>query len=339
MKNIKCGLAISLIAILGSFNLFAEGLSIDGYLRTGAQFAIDKSDDEDDRTFSTEKYADGRNLGGGSRLRLNLSYEKDEGGIVFRFQKEELFDKDWFSDSNVKWLMGYANLFDNKIIAEAGKLKDRFTSTGGDADFSFGQSLGARVVANPIESLWLTAQASDLHAEENENGDIIENEKLFSFSGKYQNDYFSVVAGYHLAKEFYAGLNLTYVENLSLILESDYNFVSDESKVFNNCLNVTYALGNTKFGGIAYYKWTDNEDIDDVNAYEIYPFVSYKVNDTFTPALELAITGDDQDDTDVNVEVTPSIQITAAPKTTVAVYFTWSKEDDTRCGIGVNKKF
>ena len=171
----KKTLGIAAAALVAGASLFAEGLSVNGFIRSGISI------DPKGETVKTGTWLPGDYFGGGSRLRLNINYDGVNGGATFRYQKDADDDKkffisdNWFSGSNIKWAMGYAKFLDGKIIAEAGKLVDTYTSTGGWEDGTFGDNagagIGARVVISPVEGLFITASASDIYLEKYEADD------------------------------------------------------------------------------------------------------------------------------------------------------------------------
>ena len=115
----KKTLGIAAAALVAGASLFAEGLSVNGYIRSGISI------DPKGETVKTDTWLPGDYFGGGSRLRLNINYDGVNGGATFRYQKSGSFGaKDWFEADNIKWAMGYAKFLDGKIIAEAGKLVD-----------------------------------------------------------------------------------------------------------------------------------------------------------------------------------------------------------------------
>ena len=352
----KKTLGIAVAALVAGASLFAEGLSVNGYIRSGISI------DPKGETVKTGTWLPGDYFGGGSRLRLNINYDGVNGGATFRYQKDADDDKkffisdNWFSGSNIKWAMGYAKFLDGKIIAEAGKLVDTYTSTGGWEDGTFGDNagagIGARVVISPVEGLFITASASDLYLEkykaaddevkdrDAKEGDLKFNEKLFGFTAKYANDAFFVTGGVHLAKSYYASFGLTAVDNLTLVVEAFIDDTADEDDPvttlypwveYTGIENLTLAA----LGAITI--------VDGSTSIAITPAVSYALTDVISLAAESTITIPDADDADDTYAViTPSVTFAASKKASATVFASLSTDTDSAkhsFGAGVKYAF
>lgn len=354
----KKTLGIAAAALVAGASLFAEGLSVNGYIRSGISI------DPKGETVKTDTWLPGDYFGGGSRLRLNINYDGVNGGATFRYQKSGSFGaKDWFEADNIKWAMGYAKFLDGKIIAEAGKLVDTYTSTGGWEDGTFGDNagagIGARVVVSPVEGLFITASASDIYLEKYEadddkvkdgdatEGDLKFNEKLFGFTAKYATDAFFVTGGVHLAKSYYASFGLTAVDNLTLVVEAFIND-TDDNKIGDVVVDDTI---------INLYPWVEYTGIenltlaalgaitivDDSTTINITPAVSYALTDVISLAAESTITIPDTDDADDTYAViTPSVTFAASKKASATVFASLSTDTDLAkhsFGAGVKYAF
>lgn len=347
----KKTLGIAAAALVAGASLFAEGLSVNGYIRSGISI------DPKGETVKTDTWLPGDYFGGGSRLRLNINYDGVNGGATFRYQKSGSFGaKDWFDNGNILWAMGYAKFLDGKIIAEAGKLVDTYTSTGGWEDTTFGDNegagIGARVVVSPVEGLFITASASDIYLEKYEadddkvkdkdatEGDLKFNEKLFGFTAKYATDAFFVTGGVHLAKSYYASFGLTAVDNLTLVVEAFINDTADEDDPvttlypwveYTGIENLTLAA----LGAITI--------VDDSTTITITPAVSYALTDVISLAAESTITIPDADDADDTYAViTPSVTFAASKKASATVFASLSTDTDLAkhsFGAGVKYAF
>ena len=244
----------------------AEGFKFSGYVRSGA------SVNTKGETFDNATWQAGDFFGGSSRVRMNLDWSNANGGATLRYQKSGSFaDDDWFDSDNIKYAMAYANFLDGKVIVEGGKLLDRYTTTGGWEDGTFGDDLGAglgaRLVLNPFEGLYLAASATETYAEnyvetdskvkdgDASKGDLKFNENLVGFSAKYSTDAFFVSAGAHLAKVFYGSLGFTGVENLTVAFEAfaDYRDTYKYNEGIDDGEKYSYA-SKTEVDG----KYTDN---------------------------------------------------------------------------------
>ena len=349
--SMKKTLGIAAAALIAGASLFAEGLSVNGFIRSGISI------NPKGETVKTDTWLPGDYFGGGSRLRLNIKYDGDKGGATFRYQKSGSFGTaDWFTSNNIKWAMGYAKFLDGKIIAEAGKLVDTYTSTGGWEDTTFGDNegagIGARVVVSPVEGLFITASASDLYLEKYEanddkvkdgdasTGDPKFNEKLFGFTAKYATDAFFVTGGVHLAKSYYASFGLTAVDNLTLVVEAFINDTADvddpETKLYpwveyTGIENLTLAA----LGAITI--------VDGSTSIAITPAVSYALTDVISLAAESTITIPDTDEVeDTYAVITPSVTFAASKKASATVFASLSTDTDQKkhsFGAGVKYAF
>lgn len=306
----------------GAALVSAQDVSVSGYLRTGVE-AFSKGEN-----FKTNSDADGDYFGysGGSKLQLNVDWTKDFGGASVRYQKAGSFaDSDWFDAGNVKYAFAYANFFDSKIIVEGGKLKDRFTTTGGWEDGTFGDGLGAgngaRLVLNPVEGLYIAGSISDIFADsyvatdskvtdgDAKDGDIKFNHDLFGISAKYSTDTFFVTAGAHAAKVYYGSIGFTGVKGLFASLEAfadyrDYSYKTEgetttKTELDGNATNNVFLVPFVQYTGIEKltlgvfsYIWAADEKYYGTNKTylaEVAPGVSYAVTDIVTLAVEANI--------------------------------------------------
>lgn len=312
MKKFAC---VAAVAALLSASAFAE-LKVSGFIRGGINGDCEDNYVNDPSVKNT--WVGGYYFGGNQRLRLNFDYEAENGGISARFQNDDF--SNWFENSNskVKWAMGYAKFFDGKVIAEAGKLYDAYTSTGGDLDYSFSATAetayGVRLVVNPIEGLYVTASATNLNPDTYDysevdqansakkarrQGKIKPNHTLGAVSAKYGNDTFFVVGGFHGQGLSYAGVGFTGIENLTLIAEGkmDLTYHGQNHKAHQYGIivgNLEYAPNdNITLGCISYsyiarkhqFFAEGGTEEEDASGYQhmIVPYVSFKV----TELLEL----------------------------------------------------
>ena len=227
---------------------FAEGSAwdVNGYFRSGIEGNLDAKD------FETKVYKDGQYYGNGkSRARLNINFTQEEYGFKFRYQCDGFglnsadtvntkvkdsggnevgsfttAKETWFTQDNLKYMMGYAKFYDGKIIAEAGKLMDFYTNSEARYEYQAMGGYGVRAVFIPVEGLYLSAAGStyrvDKYAADDDSvkdgkakaGDIKFNEKILTLSAKYKNKDFAIAGGYNLAGEAYGFFALKAVPNL-----------------------------------------------------------------------------------------------------------------------------
>ena len=351
----------------------AEGFKFSGYVRSGA------SVNTKGETFNNDTWMAGDFFGGSSRVRMNLDWSNANGGATLRYQKSGSFtDDDWFDSGNIKYAMAYANFLDGKVIVEGGKLLDRYTTTGGWEDGTFGDDLGAglgaRLVLNPFEGLYLAASATETYAEKYvatdskvKDGDATEgelkfDENLFGFSAKYSTDAFFVSAGAHLAEVYYGSLGFTGAENLTIAFEAFADYHKD-SKSSDNILLVPYVeytgIENLDIGFFGYIysaddayfyaKYTDEDDPSYPTFAELVPAVSYQLNDIVKLACEanIFIPKDWDEDKygskkDSYTVVVPSVTFLAGEKASVNVWASISSDTDYAAnsfGAGVKYNF
>jgi hypothetical protein len=100
---------------------------------------------------------------GASRLRLNLLYESDIGGIKGRIQQSldpsiSIEGSDTTFSGNIAfggWAYGWVNLLDKMVVISAGQIDDNIWGIGNVADFNFDAVKGVRLAVNPIDGLSL----------------------------------------------------------------------------------------------------------------------------------------------------------------------------------------
>lgn len=366
MKKIIASLVAASLLSFAAFAEENEGLSVKGYLRAGMSDTIENS------VYSTNKWMQGGYFGGGTRLRVNIDYTKAFGGVTFRYQVDPVFDTetvkiddkkklvdgklvdntkdvrksslDFFKESNVKWAMGYANLLDGQVIAEAGIISDRFTKTGGWEDTGIDGGKGFRVVVVPkvVPGLTVAAQATDKYADKyaaNDSkvkdekaleGDIKFDEKILGFSAKYEAKPFFVTAGAALAGYYYGSVGLKAIENLTLVGEVFYDS-TDATKKKNKDNATTMLVAWAEYTGIekvlaGAYSYINLCD-GDYNI-EITPAVSYDVNSLLKVSGEASIYLSSDDKKDTYATISPAVTFKASDKATATVSALISTDTD-----------
>ncbi len=362
---------------------FAEGSAwdVNGYFRSGIEGNLDAKD------FETKVYKDGQYYGNGkSRARLNINFTQEEYGFKFRYQcdgfglnsadtvntKVKVSDgnevgsfttakETWFTQDNLKYMMGYAKFYDGKIIAEAGKLMDFYTNSEARYEYQAMGGYGVRAVFIPVEGLYLSAAGStyrvDKYAADDDSvkdgkakaGDIKFNEKILTLSAKYKNKDFAIAGGYNLAGEAYGFFALKAVPNLKFNIEAKY-LDKEISKKTNGdgektAMTEAWELMNYNFkgmgvpleAGVYFHQILVKDD----NVIEFFPHLSYAINDVVSPEFEVGIAkysnGDKHLDKDgeeqtMSYNVTPSIKFTAGKRATVKVYYNYDKNDKSSFG-------
>lgn len=342
----------SLTAVVFSTAILASAsaeLSVSGHVRAGAAVNTDAE------SIETSTWMGGNYFGGLSRSRIEISYDGNFGGATFRYTNSDFEN---FLDSGcIDWAMAYANFLDGKVIAEAGKITDRFTSSAGWEDTALDGGKGVRVVVTPVENLFLTASATDANAEKYEEtdskvkdgkaqvGDLKFNKNILAFSAKYSTDAFFVTAAYSPAKLGYASFGFTAVENLSFVVEGIYDGTADSDAEDNTelCFWAEYTgIKNFTIGGIVSYFVADSEYYDAENTkILINPAVAYNLTDVVKLSAEASYNVYDCKAKDNYFTVTPAVTFTAG-KASATVYATISSNDDyekTTIGTGVRYDF
>ena len=362
---------------------FAEGSAwdVNGYFRSGVEGNLDAKD------FETKVYKDGQYYGNGkSRARLNINFTQEEYGFKFRYQCDGFglnsadtvntkvkgsdgnevgsfttAKETWFTQDNLKYMMGYAKFYDGKIIAEAGKLMDFYTNSEARYEYQAMGGYGVRAVFIPVEGLYLSAAGStyrvDKYAADDDSvkdgkakaGDIKFNEKILTLSAKYKNKDFAIAGGYNLAGEAYGFFALKAVPNLKFNIEAKY-LDKEISKKTNDdgektAMTEAWELINYNFkgmgvpleAGVYFHQILVKDD----NVIEFFPHLSYAINDVVSPEFEVGIAkysnGDKHLDKDgeeqtMSYNVTPSIKFTAGKRATVKVYYNYDKNDKSSFG-------
>ena len=385
MKKIIASLVAASLLSFAAFAEENEGLSVKGYLRAGMSDTIENS------VYSTNKWVQGGYFGGGTRLRVNIDYTKAFGGVTFRYQVDPVFDTeaveidekstenigdvntstskkggatkdvrksslDFFKESNVKWAMGYANLLDGQVIAEAGIISDRFTKTGGWEDTGIDGGKGFRVVVVPkaVAGLTVAAQATDKYADKYAaddskvkdkkalEGDIKFDEKILGFSAKYEAKPFFVTAGAALAGYYYGSVGLTAIENLTLVGEVFYSSTDATKKANENVETMLVAwaeytgIEKVLAGAYSYIKLYDDD-----YSIEITPAVSYDVNSLLKVSAEASLYLSSNDKKDTYATISPAVTFKASDKATATVSALISTDDQAKhaASAGVRYNF
>ncbi len=351
-------IALLTVAVLfAGSSLFAEGFSLHGHVRSGLSFGP-----TDGKVVKGTRWMGGDYIGGVSRVRLTATYEMNNGGVTARYQKAGSFSKDdWFDSGNIKFVMAYAKFLDGSLIAEAGKLGDNYTTTGGWEDGTFNDDVGVgngvRLVYMPpvIEGLTVAASASDIFLDkytdtdsevvdgDAESGDKKFDEKLFGASAKYATDYFFVTGGVHLGKVYYGSFGLTAVKDLTFVVEA---FVNDRGKDrgegYGDDTNILICPW-IEYSGIdrltlGAYAYIENEEETTVT---INPAVMFGLTEKVILGAEVAFYNiSTDDDVDSYALITPSVTFAANDSTLFAVYADISTDTDQyQHAIGAGIKY
>ena len=352
---LAAGLAFAAMAMS-----FAEGWDVNGYFRTGVEGNFDAKDAE------TKVFKDGQYYGNGkSRARLNVDYTEEDYGFRFRYQcdgfgVESAHKETWFTQGNLKYMMGYAKFMDGKIIAEAGKLMDFYTHSEARYEYQSIGGYGVRAVFVPVDGLFLGVGASTYRAEKYVEGDdevkdgkaavgsFKLNEKVLTVSAKYKHELFTIAGGYNLAGEAYGFFGLKAVPNLKFNIEA--KFLKDEisGKTDKSGAKTTYTeaweLLNYNFKGLGLPLETGvychQIIVKDNKSIEFYPHMSYAITNSITPEFEVGIKMIEKNgESETTYDVTPSIKFTAGKRATVKVYYNYDKDAKSAAGATLRVNF
>lgn len=369
VKTMKKIITLAAAAVVAGF-AFAEGWSVGGYFRSGAEANTDAKD------FETKTFKDGCPYGiygnMNSRVRLNVNYTQEDYGFKFRYQCTGFGVNNsnadvWFNDGNLKYMYGYAKFLDGKIIGEAGKLSDSYTDGEGIQGFSAMDGYGLRALLVPVEGLYLSAAGTTYRAEKYKEtdkkvvdnkakeGDIKANEKLITLSAKYKNDAFTVAGGHNFAGESYGYFELKTIPNFTLkvegkLLDKDISGKKDkkgkdtsETQIWEQVQYKFNDMGLPLEAGI----YCGQKIVKDDNIMEFYPYMSYALNEVVSPELEAGIIkyadkdrkDRDGDEYSMTYNVTPSLKIKVGKKTTIKVYYNYDKNDKSAVGTTMKVNF
>ncbi len=330
----------------------AEGFKVSGYIRAGIANTIDEADSNDNkRTItSTDTWLGGDYFGGGTRSRLNIGWSnKDESaGAFVRLQytgEAESFDV--FGDT--KYAFGWVNPFEGKLTVAAGKIKDNFIGSDGWEGFSVldGKS-GIFAGVNPIDGLTIGGGAVVDYLDEVTNGSKKYSKKIGYFGAKYTTDAFTVDAGYALAGELYANVNVTAIENLLLAFEAkhDSDDILDDGTAYDTAENtfveqVEYTGIDKLVAGVLSYQFINSRDIADSSntSITITPYARYELSDVIAASVEGTINLFDYDDApDTYATIVPAVYFKVADGAEANVFAQFSTDTDTenhKVGAGV----
>lgn len=360
----------------------AEGFKLNGYIRAGWANTIDAIDtdndgDGDTASASTETWLAGDYFGGSTRSRLNLGWsnKNESAGAFVRLQYTGAAEDFDLTDVTA-YAYGWVNPFEGKLTVAAGKIKDDWIGSDGYEGFSVldGKS-GFFAGVNPIEGLtvgggavvdYLLPSSSKTvytwtQTEDKPEGEWVASTKTSGhraskraayFGAKYSTDAFTADAGYALAGEFYANLNVTAVENLLLAFEAkhDTDDILDEETSYDTAENtfveqIEYTGIDKLLIGVVSYQWINNHKIaDDSNTtITINPYARYEINDVVAASVEGTVHLYDYDKApDTYTTIVPAVYfkvVDGAEANVFAKISTDTDQEKHQVGAGVIFKF
>lgn len=362
----------------------AEGFKLNGYIRAGWSSTLDALDTDKDgdgeaAEASTAAWLAGDYFGGSTRSRLNLSWSnKDESaGAYVRFQYTGAAEEwDVVSKEATKYVYGWVKPFDGLITVAAGKLKDDWIGSDGWEGFSVidGKS-GFFAGLNPVEGLtigggavvdYLLDEDISKKAEnkswvfDEETGTYVKDyavtttshhrtsKRAAYFGAKYTSDVFTADAGYALAGEFYANVNVTPVDGLLLAFEykHDTDDILDEETSYDSAENtfveqIEYTGIDKLTLGVESYQYINDHTIaDDSNVtVTITPALRYEITDVVAASIEGTIHLYSYDKSpDTYTTVVPAVYLKVADGAEANVFAKISSDTDqekNQIGTGI----
>lgn len=347
----------------------AEGFKLNGYIRAGWSSTLDALDTDKDgdgeaAEASTATWLAGDYFGGSTRSRLNLSWSnKDESaGAYVRFQYTGAAEEwDVVSKDATKYVYGWVKPFDGLITVAAGKLKDDWIGSDGWEGFSVidGKS-GFFAGLNPVEGLTIGGGAvvdylldGGYTYNEDEKKWVDQkahrtSKRAAYFGAKYTSDVFTADAGYALAGEFYANVNVTPVDGLLLAFEykHDTDDILDEGTSYDTAENtfveqIEYTGIDKLTLGVESYQYINDHTIaDDSNVtVTITPALRYEITDVVAASIEGTIHLYSYDKSpDTYTTVVPAVYLKVADGAEANVFAKISSDTDqekNQIGTGI----
>ncbi|MBQ0052467.1 MAG: hypothetical protein KBT11_10470 [Treponema sp.] len=349
--------AAALISLAG---LAFSDVKLSGYVRGGASVTLDDPS-VDENTYSSATWMGGDYFGGGSRQRLVLDASFENCGVLMRYQHDGY--SDYFADGSISWLMGYASFCDGKVIAEAGKINDRFTWTGGFQDSAFdwwGRGKGAALVVKPVEGLVIEADVTDLFTSEVTKGEAKATKAdadLLQVSAKYGTDSFFVTGGFAPAGYYFGSFGLMSVENLYATVElfgetKDGNCYSNggwAGYVSDTYNDITVFLDYSGIDKTELALVAEATILDDCTKLKINPAVGYDLSDIIKLTADVTVNlpaSWDEDKLgakpDTYATITPGVTFKASKAASATVWATISTDTDqaqNKLGAGVKLSY
>ncbi len=324
------------LVLLGAFS-FAEGFSVDGYLRAGfgTTHTTTGSTSSDANIL---EFQGGNYFSGSDRLRVNIAWKNEDNscGAFLRYQESGDFN---VADS-FAYAMGYDSVFDGMLTVAAGTLKNNWSGFSWNSGWSTidGQS-GAAVIVSPLKGLNLVGGLTTKYV----NTSDYKAKDIASFGAQYKMDGFYINGGYNLAGLADASVCYSGIKGISLEAEYKYDAYTDSDNPTNNIFewfdfNI---VDNLNFGFIAgqtlYSKTTSTDNTVYVN-----PYAKYTFNNTFAASLEGMYTMDLTSSSNNAVMVSPAVYLTGPADAEISI---WGEYDYTKSstaytvGTGVKKTF
>lgn len=347
---------LTAMSVLAMGTLAFSEVKLSGYVRGGAAVAF-KDASVDESIFDANTWMGGDYFGGGSRQRLVLDASFENCGVLMRYQHDGY--SDFFSDGALSWLMGYASFLDGKLIAEVGKINDRFTWSGGFQDSAFdwwGRGAGTAIAVKPIDGLVIEADVTDLFTStikegNKDTGKTKFDGDLFQFSAKYGNDSFFVTGGFAPAGYYYGSFGLTSVKDLYATVElfgetKDATGYSSDDSAYND---ITLYLDYTGIDSTELALVAEATILDDCTMLKLNPAVGYDLNDfvKFTADVTVKVPASWDEDVlgekpDTYATITPGVTFKASKAASATVWATISTDKDqesSKAGVGVKLSY
>jgi hypothetical protein len=335
-------------ALLISAAAFADGFSVNGYVRAGLASTFESTP-----ALSTAKWYSGTYFSGdstGTRGRINTAWDgkSDTGnsyGAFFRLQSDGSVEK-WtnLSVTSIKYADVYSGLFGNMVSIAAGKIKDNWIITSGFQGFSVldGKS-GAAVILAPMEGLNLVGGAV-IDYDSSMNGNT------FLGGVRYKNDMVNVSAAFAGYGLFTGNLSYTGTKNLLVVVETKFdtdhglNDILKDQRMFSTEQVQYTGVENWTFGVYA-KEWLNKTSVSGDNdftlaltpaaAYQLNSFVKLSVEGTYNmPVYDGA--------KDAYMTIVPAVTFSSDKTANIYIWGSVSTDQDQEkscAGIGVKRDF
>jgi hypothetical protein len=217
----------------------------------------------------------------------------------------------------------YANALNDMIKISGGKLSDTPWSTGGDEDWSLGNTFGARIEVKPIDGLNLGVALDVPVVAAHGTLKIADFLQETVIGAKYTADAFAVDLGVKLDSEadpipgnsskeieLQFGFVLTSIANLTAFIEGDITELNDDdNREIDIREKVGYQISDALEAHLAFSEYGSLKDLDaDPLGIDIWPGLSYFViPDKFNAYLDVGIIANTKFDP-LNFEIIPGIE-------------------------------
>jgi hypothetical protein len=334
-------------ALLISAAAFADGFSVNGYVRAGLSSTFESTP-----ALSTAKWYSGTYFSGdstGTRGRINIAWDgkNDTGnsyGAFCRLQADGSVESWTTTTTGIKYADAYTGLFGNMVTVAAGKIKDNWIATSGFKGFSVldGKS-GAAVILTPLAGLNLVGGAVIDYAS-SMNGNT------FLGGVRYKNDMVNVSAAFAGYGLFTGNLAYTGTKNLLVVIETTFdtdhglNDILKDQRMFSTEQVQYTGVENWTFGVYA-REWLNKVKISGDNDFTLAltPAAAYQLNSIVKLSAEGTYNMPVYDNAKAAyMTIVPAVTLSADKAASVYIWGSVSTDQNQEpscAGIGVKRDF